>query len=172
MVDLVKIEAIHNWSKPASLVEVYRFYGLSNLLQMVYREICTIIVPMTRLTKKDVPFQWSNECESSFLKIKDFLTLSSILTLPIKSEGFTVYYDGFGVGLGCVLMQLGRVITYALIQLKVQKWNYPIYDLELELQFSHLRFGGVTCMVFAARYSLTTEVFNTISLRRSLIIDS
>ena len=38
---------------------------------------------------------------------------------------FDVYYDALKMGLGCVLMQDGRVIAYALRQLKKHEVNYP-----------------------------------------------
>ena len=42
-----------------------------------------------------------------------------------------MYYDASRVGLGCVLMQNGKVIAYASIMLKVHEKNYPTHDLEL-----------------------------------------
>ena len=46
--------------------------------------------------------------------LKDLLTSANILTLPSGDEGYTVYCDASRVGLGCVLMQNGRVIAYDL----------------------------------------------------------
>ena len=84
---------------------------------------------MTRLTRVDVPFVWSEECEASFLRLKELLTTALILTLPVEGEGFTVYCDASGVGLGCVLMQQGRVITYASRQLNIHERNYRTHEL-------------------------------------------
>ncbi|GJU71244.1 putative reverse transcriptase domain-containing protein [Tanacetum coccineum] len=55
----------------------------------------------------------------------------SILALPDGSEELLVYYDASGLGLGCVLMQRRKVITYASRQLKIHEKNYTTYDLEL-----------------------------------------
>ena len=54
-----------------------------------------------------------------------------MLTLPKSGENYTVYCDASRVGLGCVLMQAGKVIAYASRQLKVHEKNYPTHDLEL-----------------------------------------
>ena len=54
-----------------------------------------------------------------------------MLTLPDGVDGFVVYCDASRVGLGCVLMQKGKVITYASRQLKPHEKNYPTHDLEL-----------------------------------------
>ena len=54
-----------------------------------------------------------------------------MLTLTKCGENYTVYCDSSRVGLGCVLMQVGKVIPYASRQLKVHEKNYPTHDLEL-----------------------------------------
>nr|GFA23298.1 reverse transcriptase [Tanacetum cinerariifolium] len=54
-----------------------------------------------------------------------------VLTLPSGSCRFQIYSDASKKGLGCVLMQHGKVIAYASIQLKPYEVNYPTYDLEL-----------------------------------------
>ena len=80
---------------------------------------------------KKVKFLWSESCEKSFQELKSRLTSSPILTLPDGVDGFVVYCDASRVGLGCVLMQKGKVIAYASRQLKPHEKNYPTYDLEL-----------------------------------------
>lgn len=72
-----------------------------------------IVAPLTRFTRKDVPLQWSNECEVSFMKLKFLLTSAPILTLPIEVHEFMMYYDASDVGLGYVLMQQSKIIAYA-----------------------------------------------------------
>lgn len=91
----------------------------------------TLASPLTKLMQKAVKFQWSDGCEKHFQELKSRLTLAPILTLPEGTEGFVVYCDASRVGLGCVLMQHGKVITYASRQLKNHEKNYPTYDLEL-----------------------------------------
>ena len=54
-----------------------------------------------------------------------------MLALPPGKDGYVVYSDASRQGLGCVLMQDGRVIAYASRQLKKHKKNYPTHDLEL-----------------------------------------
>ena len=54
-----------------------------------------------------------------------------MLTLPREGEHFVVYSDALKGGIGCVLMQGGKVIAYASRQLKPHEKNYPTHDLEL-----------------------------------------
>nr|GEY98774.1 putative reverse transcriptase domain, aspartic peptidase domain protein [Tanacetum cinerariifolium] len=74
---------------------------------------------------------WTDEREESFEELKRRLVSAPILTLPSGSGGFQIYSDASKKGLGCVLMQHGKVIAYASRQLKPYEVNYPTYDLEL-----------------------------------------
>ncbi|GJW30588.1 putative reverse transcriptase domain-containing protein [Tanacetum coccineum] len=69
--------------------------------------------------------------EEAFQTLKNNLCDAPILLLPDKIEDFIVYCDASNQGLGCVLMQRGKVIAYASRQLKIHKKNYTIHDLEL-----------------------------------------
>ncbi|GKF25269.1 putative reverse transcriptase domain-containing protein [Tanacetum coccineum] len=71
------------------------------------------------------------EQEYAFQTLKDKLCNVPVLALPDGSEDFVVYCDAFGIGLGCVLMQRGKVIAYASRQLKIHENNYTTHDLEL-----------------------------------------
>ena len=59
------------------------------------------------------------------------MTTAPILVLPNSTDDFTLYTDASKLGLGCVLMQNGRVVAYASRQLKEHERNYPTHDLEL-----------------------------------------
>ncbi|GJT62197.1 putative reverse transcriptase domain-containing protein [Tanacetum coccineum] len=60
-----------------------------------------------------------------------FMDLMNVLSLPDGVEDFVVYCDASNQGLGCVLMQRDKVISYASRQLKIHEKNYTIRDLEL-----------------------------------------
>jgi hypothetical protein len=63
---------------------------------------------MAELLKNNTKFEWSEACEKSFR-----LTTAPVLTLPDIKKDFVVYYDASKQGLGCVLMQEGKVVAYA-----------------------------------------------------------
>ncbi|GJR56969.1 putative reverse transcriptase domain-containing protein [Tanacetum coccineum] len=67
----------------------------------------------------------------NFSKIAKPLTVLTQKTLPDGPEDFVVYCDASELGLGCVLMQRGKVIAYASRQLKIHEKNYTTHDLEL-----------------------------------------
>ena len=86
---------------------------------------------MTRLTRKEVKFVWDDSCEREFQELKRRLTLAPILIVPEKGQRYTVYCDASKDGLGCVLMQSGKVMAYGSRQLKNHEQNYPMHDMEL-----------------------------------------
>ena len=63
--------------------------------------------------------------------MKNRITSTPVLAIPDGSDGFVVYCDASRVGLGCVLMQQGKVIAYASRQLKPHEKNYTSHDLKL-----------------------------------------
>ena len=86
---------------------------------------------MTRLTQKEVKFDWDDRCEKAFQKLRRRLTTAPILIVSDRGQGYTVYCDTSRAGLGCVLMQSGRVVAYGSRQLKNNEQNYPTHDMEL-----------------------------------------
>ena len=86
---------------------------------------------MTRLTRKEVKFEWNDLCERAFQELKRRLTLAHILIVPEMGQRYIVYCDASKEGLGCVLMQSGRVVAYGSRQLKNHEQSYPTHDMEL-----------------------------------------
>jgi hypothetical protein len=86
---------------------------------------------MTELLRKGVKFIWSEACEKAFHTLRQHLTSAPVLVLPDNFKPFEVFCDASGTGLGCVLMQEGRVIAYASRALRPHELNYPTHDLEL-----------------------------------------
>ena len=79
---------------------------------------------MTELLKKDTKFIRTEECEASFQELKKRLVTSPVLILPDQRKDYEVYCDASRQGLGAVLMQEGRVVSYASPQLKPHELNY------------------------------------------------
>ncbi|XP_073219665.1 uncharacterized protein [Cicer arietinum] len=130
-VDPSKVEAVQNWPRPTTMKEIRSFHGLAGYYRRFVKDFSKIVSSLTRLTKKKVEFRRTDACEESFQKLKEYLTSSPILTLPIGGESYVVYCDASRVGLGCVLMQQGKVIAYASRQLQRHEVNYPTHDLEM-----------------------------------------
>nr|GEY76711.1 retrovirus-related Pol polyprotein from transposon 17.6 [Tanacetum cinerariifolium] len=100
-----KIEAVKNWKAPRTPFEVRLFLGLAGY------------------------YRWFIE---NFSKIAKSLTILTQKSLPDGSKDFVVYCDASRIGLGCVLMQRGKVIAHVSRQLKIHEKNYSTHDLELD----------------------------------------
>ena len=87
---------------------------------------------MTRLTRKEVKFEWSDLCEKAFQELKMRLTSAPILIIPKRGQGYTMYCDPSKDGLGCVLMQSERVVVCSSQKLNNHEQSYPTHDMELE----------------------------------------
>ena len=158
-VDPQKIEAVVDWKPPTNVTEVRSFLGLASYYRKFVEGFSKIATPLTKLTRKEEKFIWSEACQNSFDELKQRLTTAPVLTLPSGNEGFTVYCDASKQGLGCVLMQHDRVIAYASRQLKKHEVNYPTHDLELAAVVFALRIWrhylyGVPCRIFTDHKSL------------------
>ena len=129
--DPSKIEAVSKWNRPMNVSEVRSFLGLAGYYRRFVEGFSKIAMPLTQLTRKSHKFEWTEACEKSFQELKQRLISAPILTIPADSGGFVIYSDASKQGLGCVLMQNGKVIAYASRQLKDYEQRYPTHDLEL-----------------------------------------
>ncbi|KAL0540247.1 hypothetical protein IC582_024480 [Cucumis melo] len=148
--DPAKIEAVTNWPRPSTEVR-------GRLLMY-----CS---PLTQLTRKGTPFVWSPACESSFQELKQKLVSAPVLTVPDGSGSFVIYSDASKKGLGCVLMQQGKVVAYAFRQLKSHEQNYPTHDLELAAVVFALKIWrhylyGEKIQIFIDQYFFTQKELN------------
>jgi hypothetical protein len=105
--------------------------GLAGYYRGFIEGFSALSEPVTALTRKKVQYEWSEECKAIFQELKRRLVTVPVLTLPMESVGYVVYTDASWKGLGCVLMQQGKVVAYASRQLKDHEKNYLTHDLEL-----------------------------------------
>ena len=105
--------------------------GLVRYYRRFVKDFSKTATPLTQLTRKNVLFEWNEKREKSFQLLKNQLVCTLILTLPSETNGFILYSDASHKGLGCILMQHGKVIAYASKQLRSHEKNYPTHDLEL-----------------------------------------
>ncbi|WVZ80938.1 hypothetical protein U9M48_028371 [Paspalum notatum var. saurae] len=144
-VDPSKVEDVLNWKQPETVTEIRSFSKAAK--------------PMTSLTKKNAKYLWDPKCEEAFTSLKKSLTSAPVLAQPDVTKPFDVYCDASGNGLGCVLMQEGRVIAYASRQLRKHEANYATHDLELAAVVHTLKIWrhyllGNTCHIYTDHKSL------------------
>lgn len=163
-VDPAKIETVKNWNAPTTPTEVRSFLGLAGYYRRFISNFSKVALPLTTLTQKNKPYVWGEKQEEAFQTLKDKLCNAPILALPEGNDDFVVYCDASNQGLGCVLMQRGKVIAYASRQLKIHERNYTTHDLELGAVVFALKIWrhylyGTKCVVFTDHKSLQ-HIFN------------
>ncbi|KAL4279434.1 hypothetical protein GQ457_03G019680 [Hibiscus cannabinus] len=169
MVDLKKVQTLLDWRPPRNVGGVRSFLGLARYYRRFVQGFSTIALPLTNLLRKDQPFEWSENQQRSFDKLKQALTYAPILVQPEPGKEFTVYSDASHSCLGCVLMQGDNVVAYASRQLKPHELNYPTHDLELAAIVFALKIWrhylyGEKCHMFtdhkSLKYLLTQKDLN------------
>jgi hypothetical protein len=114
LVDTSKVSTIIDWPRPSNVKEVMGFLGLAGYYRKIVKDFSIIAKPMTKLTKYDVKFQWTDECESSFSILKNSLVTTPILTLLEPGKRFTVYSYASLVGLGVYSCKTERLLLMLL----------------------------------------------------------
>ena len=107
------------------------FLGFRRILSTVVKGFPIIASSLTKLLRKGVKFEWDDKCQSSFEQLKKIPVKALVLTQPTSGREYAMYSDASRIGLGCVLMQDGKVVAYASRQLKPHEQNYPTHDLDL-----------------------------------------
>jgi hypothetical protein len=111
--DPSNVQDVLSWNAPTSVDDIQSFLGLAGYYRRFIEGFSKISKPMTELLEKDKKFKWTSACEASFQELKMRLTTALILVRPDMEKLFSIYWDASGQGLGCVLMQDGRVVAYA-----------------------------------------------------------
>ena len=107
-----------NWKPPRSVTEVRSFLGLAGYYTRFVKGFSVIASPLTKLLRKGVKFEWTDKCQDSFEQLKEMLVETPVLKQSTSGKEYTLYSDASRIGLGCVLMQDGKVVAYASRQLK------------------------------------------------------
>ena len=81
-VDPEKFEVVMSWERPKSVFEIRIFLGLVGYYKMFIEDFSRLSAPMTRLTWKEVKFEWNDLCEKAFQELKRRLTSAPILIFP------------------------------------------------------------------------------------------
>ena len=110
-------------------------------------------------------FEWDDKCRSSFVRLKKILFVTHLT----PGREYALYSDASKIGLGCVLMQDGKVVAYASKQMKPHEKNYLTHDLELAAVVFALKIWrhylyGEKCRIFtdhkSLKYLLTQKELN------------
>ncbi|GFT58779.1 retrovirus-related Pol polyprotein from transposon 17.6 [Trichonephila clavipes] len=133
--DPEKVFAVKNWKRPENLRELRSFLGLCTYYRKFVKRFSNIARPLHKLTESKQKFQWTKECEDSFLQLKEALTSSPILIYPQSDKPFILDTDASSESVGAVLSQeidgQERVVAYWSKCLSKPERNYCVTRKEL-----------------------------------------
>jgi hypothetical protein len=112
-VDPKKVTDILKWKAPTDTRGIKSFIGMAGYYRRFIEGFSKIARPMTTLLANKVEFKWTQKGQEAFEALKEKLTTTLVLVLPDVHKPFSVYCDACYTGLGCVLMQEGRVVAYS-----------------------------------------------------------
>ena len=145
-IDPAKIAGIADWPEELTTVKQVRaVLGVCGYHQMHIAHFSFIAAPLTRLTGKDVPFVWDDECRQAVRDLKKAVTTAPILIRPDTNKQFELEVDASAIATGAILYQRDSPVTlpsgkekpglHRPVGFHSQKFtpterNYPIYDQE------------------------------------------
>ncbi|MGH7974186.1 MAG: RNase H-like domain-containing protein, partial [bacterium] len=88
-----KIDAVMRLSRPTTSKQIRHFIGLVNYYRDMWPHRAHILAPLTRLTSNKVKFEWGEEEEAAFKKMKSLITSDVLLRFPDHSKPFNIYTD-------------------------------------------------------------------------------
>jgi len=123
-----KVSAVKDWPVPTNLREVRSIVGMASYYRKFIPKFSEIAKPLTTLTKKNVQFRWSPECQLAFETLKQKLISSPILSFP-KAEGQLILEtDACNTSVAGVLTQVQDgeevVLGYASRTLSKSQFSY------------------------------------------------
>ena len=133
--DPKKLAAMEEFPKPKDLRALRAYLGLTSYYRRFVPSFSALAQPLYKLTKKDVPFVWTDACEEAFQQLKQLLMRAPVLAYPNFSRDFLLETDASGLGLGAVLSQSQddesiRPIAFASRTLQAHEKTYGISELE------------------------------------------
>ena len=151
--DPKKISAMVNYPTPTNGKSLLRFLGLTNFYRDYIAGFGSIVSPLYKLLKKDVQYDWSDECEASFQKLKRALTVAPVLRQPDYSKPFLVFTDASDAGIGGVLAQPED--GYDFDGIHVPEKYYVVCYCSRVLQDAETRYGITEKEGLAVVYALS-----------------
>ena len=118
-VDPNKIKSIKEWKIPTTIKHIRGFMGLIGYYRKFVKNYGRISTPLTSLLKKEA-FSWIPEATNTFEHLKEVMCQAPVLATLDFTKTFIVECDASGNGIGAILMQSGRIISFESFPIKVK----------------------------------------------------
>jgi len=134
--DPVKVAGVSQWPTPSNVKEVQSFIGFVNFYRRFIKDFSEIARPLHDLTRKDVAWLWTEQCQEAFNSLKKAITSTPILIFPDENKPYILEADSSNYATGGVLSQEGddgkfHPVAFLSKSLSEVERNYDIYDKEM-----------------------------------------
>jgi len=131
-----KVDGVLSWPEPKNVKDIRKFLGLINYYRRFIKDFAQVARPINTLTRKDVKWQWEEEQQKAFDKLKEIFTTRPVLAAPDLDKEFRVEADASNYTTGGVLLmkcsdELWRPVTFLSKSLSNTERNYKIHDKEM-----------------------------------------
>ncbi len=154
-VDPSKIAVVQQWPQPTSTKHVQKFLGLSNYFREYVQGYSKLAGPLTDIASEHKEFKWDADQHEAFAGVKYALTHAPCLAYPDFNKPFQIVTDASGYGIGAVLMQDKRPISFFSQKLKPSETRYSTSDKELLAVYKAL--VHFRCYVQGRDFTLITD---------------
>jgi hypothetical protein len=150
-VDPEKVEALNNIKKLKNKDELDKFWGLASYYRkFLGNDLNTVAESLLKLKRKNVEYNWDENCQKALEEIKRRLSSSPVLTYPNFKKKFFLATDASNIGIGAILFQKykgkEKVIAYFSKSLRGAELNYPVMEKEALAWSGLLSISGPTSM--------------------------
>ena len=154
-VDKAKAIAIETWPIPANVSEVRSLLGFAQFFKKFIQGYSSLVKPLTDLTRKSIPFEWTEECNEAFENLKWNLMNAPVLILPDPEKEYVVISDASQRGTGAVLLQDDHPVAFESRKLLPSEENYSTGDLECLAVYKALK--KWRCYLEGVNFTVVTD---------------
>ena len=136
--DPSKVQTIQDWPEPHKVKDIQSFLGFANFYCHFISDYSAIVIPLTRLTCKGIPWNFTNATQKSFLALKSAFTSAPVLTHWVPDKPIIIETDASNYALGAILTNSGEIQpvafhshTFSALKLKYDTHNkelLPIFE--------------------------------------------
>ena len=131
-----KIKIIQDWPEPKKVKDIQFFLGFTNFYCRFIFNYSDIVIPLTHLIRKDIPWKFDFFCQDAFNSLKKAFTSAPILTHWIPNAQLIVETDALDYALAAILSVVNKdnevhPVAFHSHTFTVAELNYDTHDKEL-----------------------------------------
>jgi len=131
-----KVKTIQEWPEPKKVKDIQSFLGFANFYRRFIFNYSDIVIPLTRLTRKDTPWNFDENCRNAFNTLKKAFTSTSILTHWVPDAQLVVETDASDYALTAILSIVTKdnevhPVAFHSRTFSAPELNYDVHDKEL-----------------------------------------